>query len=191
MGIRKKRSVQFLVDCHLHDGECSGAGNFAEGSGYSSSHEGDNLSIRSAGSANRALTACPIRSASPRPSSSTGYPDSGDEGEDGSPISISRPANAPEDLAVFDIGLGMIRQHTIYRVQFLIPAAGRLDTEDVELVRSNVVVPEEGKQFKISADIDVIKIEYMKDDSFAYMMMSGQQRFSVSQDLITRVKKRF
>lgn len=160
--IRKKRSVQFLVDCHLHEGEGPGL-SLAEGSGYSSSHEGDNLSVRSMGSTNRALF-CPIRSASPRLCSS-GALDSGDEGEDGSPISISRPLDAPEDLAVFEIGLGMLRQHTIYEVQFLLPAAGRLETEDVEVVRSEVVVPEEGKQFQTSADIDVIKIEYLKNDS--------------------------
>ncbi|KAM7537780.1 hypothetical protein Aperf_G00000077872 [Anoplocephala perfoliata] len=156
--IRKKRSVQFLVDCHLHEGEASGGG-----SGYSSSHEGDNLSVRSLGSTHRAMT-CPIRSASPRPCSS-GALDSGDEGEDGCPISISRPPDAPEDLAVFEIGLGMLKQHTIYKVQFLLPAAEILDTEDVEVARSEVVVPEEGKQFQISADVDVIKIEYLKNDN--------------------------
>ncbi|VDO14603.1 unnamed protein product [Rodentolepis nana] len=169
--IRKKRSVQFLVDCHLHDGECSGALNVAELSGYSSSHEGDNISIRSAGSANRISTTYPVRSASPRPCSSVGCPDSGDECEDGSPITISRPEDAPEDLAVFDIGLGMLRQHTIYKVQFLVPAAGRLNSEDVELVRSNVVVRGDGKQFQISSDIDVINIEYMKNDSCKFRFL--------------------
>lgn len=169
--IRKKRSVQFLVDCHLQESQSGTGIGQLDASGYSSSHEGDNLSVRSAGSYHR-FGVCPIRSASPRPTS--GHNDSpvheGDEGEDGSPISISRPPDAPEDLAVFEIGLGMLRQHTIYDVQFLLPAVGRLDTDEVEVVRSSVILPQEGKQFQRSAEVDVKKIDFMKNDSSEFLI---------------------
>ncbi|VDM25089.1 unnamed protein product [Hydatigera taeniaeformis] len=163
LGMRKKRSVQFLVDCHLQEAEGSGGGSI-EASGYCSSHEGDNVSVRSTGSGHRAVV-CPFRSASPRPFSGTVDPAMTDEDEDGSPITISRPPDAPEDLAVFEIGLGMLRQHTIYEVQFLLPSADRLNCDDVEITRTNVVLPVEGKHFERGADVEVIRIDYFKNDS--------------------------
>lgn len=141
--IKKKRSVQFLVDCHLTEA-C-----LAEASGDNSSHEVDNVSLKSAGSNSRGRCASP-------------FPDQ--ELEDGSPISVSRPPDAPEDLAVFDIGLGMLTEQTIYQFEFMLPAMGRLSTTEAEVIRSNVVLAEEGKTFQRSADIEVNSIKYMKED---------------------------
>ncbi|CDS41759.1 expressed conserved protein [Echinococcus multilocularis] len=169
LGMRKKRSVQFLVDCHLQEAESIGGGP-VEASGYCSCHEGDNISVRSTGSTHRTVV-CPIRSASPRPSSGTVDSVTADEDEDGSPITISRPPDAPEDLAIFEIGLGMLRQHTIYEVQFLLPATGRLNSEDVEIARTNVVLPQEGRHFERAADVEVIRIDFFKNDGVYKLTM--------------------
>ncbi|VDD79890.1 unnamed protein product [Mesocestoides corti] len=161
LNIRKKRSVQFLVDGHLHEHEAAifNAALLNDAS-CTSSNDGDNVSIKSTSSSCRLLH--PIHSASPRPAGVETEDD--DDDEDGSPITICRPPGAPDELAVFEIGLGMLRQHTIYEIQFLLPAAGRLDTEDVEVIRSNVVVPEGGRKFQLSAEVDVLQIDYLKDE---------------------------
>lgn len=197
LGIRKKRSVQFLVDCHL--GDCQSFGGGGGGGGdYQSSHEGDNLSVRSLGSAatttvssSSRLAGCSVRCASPRvcSSSSAGVVDSGDESEDGCPISISRPADAPEDLAVFEVGLGMLRQHTVYEVQFLLPAAGRLSAEAVEVIRSNVIAPSEGRHFERSAEVDVKLIDYLKEDSGRLRHLTPSLFFSIASHVAVPMRR--
>ncbi|BHF64466.1 hypothetical protein SprV_0200747100 [Sparganum proliferum] len=136
----KKRSVQFVVDPDMQ--ECL-------------QHEQFN-----------SHSVCSSREDLRRKSSavhSSGYRSDGED-LDGSPISILRPVDAPPDLEIYEVGLGMLRQHTIYSIDFCLPA-GRLQTDEVEIVRSSVVVPTDAPQFERTAELDVKRITYLKSEA--------------------------
>uniref|UniRef100_A0A0X3NX38 Adipose-secreted signaling protein n=1 Tax=Schistocephalus solidus TaxID=70667 RepID=A0A0X3NX38_SCHSO len=96
-----------------------------------------------------------------------GYRSDGED-LDGSPISVLRPSDSPPDLEIYEVGLGMLRQHTIYAIKFCLPA-GQLQTGDVEIVRSSVVVTADTPQFERTAELDVMNITYLKSEA-AYQM---------------------
>lgn len=91
--------------------------------------------------------------------------------DDGSPITIHRLENAPEGVAIFEVGLGILNQHTIYSIQFCLPSENdEMTTDEVEVIHSSIT---SALSFRHPCVVHVELIEYMKADKGMSTQMSA------------------